>query len=188
MFYIGVDGEMSHNNVDEDAGLLQLGLAVRDKDGVMQSFSTVMKPSSPYRWDETAAGVHGFTQEQVDSWMVTTGDADVLLFEWLVSMGCRASKRSDNVAVGFSVGSFDMLFIKKFLPKTFTMFSRRFYDLNSLVYLLSSKTGESFAEVKTTIMSEAVEKIGYNDSHDAGWDAIMHVVFMELVGENLKLT
>jgi hypothetical protein len=188
MFYIGVDGEMSHNEVNDGGALLQLGVAVRDKDGVMQHFNTLMRPTEPYTWDEAAANVHGFTREQVDSWTVTTADADKLLFDWLANNGCRHSKRSDNVAVGFSVGSFDMLFIKKFLPQTATVFSRRFYDLNSLVYMLSVKTGEKFLTVKKNIMDETVERIGYDKAHDAGWDAIMHVVFMETVLEKISLT
>lgn len=187
MFYIGVDGEMSHNEINENAALLQLGLAVRDTEGKMQHFNTTMKPVEPYMWDEAAANVHGFTREQVNGWGITVADADMLLSDWLASVGCRVSKRSENVAVGFSVGSFDMLFVKKFLPQTFSFFSRRFYDLNALVYMLSIKTGESFLTVKRNVMEEVVEQIGYDNAHDAGWDAIMHVIFMETVLDKLNV-
>jgi hypothetical protein len=187
MFYIGVDGEMSHNNVEEDAALLQLGVAVKTPNGVMQSYNTIMRPEGEYRWDETAANVHGFSREEVDNWDVSTSDADNNIFEWLVSQGCKPSKRVDNVGVGFSVGSFDMLFVKKFLPKTFSVFSRRFLDLNALVHMLTIIERRQFMDVKKDIMEETVTKIGYNQAHDAGWDAIMHIVFMETVLEKIQL-
>lgn len=188
VFFIGVDGEMSHDDVSAGGALLQLGVAVRGVDGVMQHFDTVMRPGGEYAWDDVAASVHGFTREQVDSWDVSVGEADKMLYDWLVGVGCKPSKRSDNVAVGFSVGSFDMPFVKRFLPDTFSLFTRRFLDLNALVYMLAVKTGEEFLSVKTHVMDEVVERIGYNKAHDAGWDAIMSVVFMEVVEERLKVS
>ena len=187
MLFVGVDGEMSHNNVEEGGALIQLGVAVRSSDGDLLRFDTVMKPDFDYAWDDVAENVHGYSRAEVDSWDVCYGDADLALYDWLVSVGCRPSKRRDTVGVGFSVGSFDMVFVKKFLPKTFSLFSRRFLDLNSLVYLLSAKTGVSFTDVKQDVMSEVVERIGYDDAHDAGWDAVMHVVFWETIQSRLNV-
>lgn len=186
MLFVGVDGEMSHNDVDDGGALIQLGVSVR-VDGELSGFDTVMKPDFDYMWDETAASVHGYSKTQVDSWDVGYAEADITLHDWLLSVGCRPNKRVDTVGVGFSVGSFDMPFVRKFLPETFKLFSRRFLDLNSLIYLLSTKTGASFNNVKENIMGEVVERVGYDGSHDAGWDAKMHLLFWEIIQERLTV-
>lgn len=179
--FIGLDGEMTSSELANGGALIQLGLAVFDDEGALKSFSVDINPYFDGRfvdWNFTSAAVHGISKAQVESfnppWM-----ADSMIADWLISIGAKTNKRMNTVPVGFNVGAFDMPFVQDMLPKTFAYLSRRTVDLNALLFVLDGKVDGGmpvkFETWKKRAKDYAIEKIGYENQHDAGWDAIMHL-------------
>lgn len=183
--FIGLDGEMTSSELSDGGALIQLGLSVFVS-GEMKSISFGINPywdGDDVQWDEVAASVHGIPREEVHSF-----DPPVLvdlgLFTWLQdTVDAKVNKRNSNVPVGFNVGAFDMPFVKKLLPKTFSLFSRRTVDLNALCFALDGKVDNGmpvkFDTWKKRAKLYAIDKIGYENQHDAGWDAMMHLYSFE---------
>ena len=76
-----------------------------------------------------------------------------------------------------------MPFVQKLLPHTFSLFSRRTVDLNALCFALDGKVDNGMPVKVDTWKKRAklyaIEKIGYENQHDAGWDAMMHLYSFE---------
>ena len=183
--FIGLDGEMTSSDLASGGALIQLGLSAFI-DGKMQSISSGVNPycnSDVIDWNEGSAAVHGLTREEVHAFDPPEL-VDLKLSTWMQDVvGARVNKRSNNVPVGFNVGAFDMPFVQKFLPKTFSLFSRRTTDLNAICFLLDGRVQNGmpvkFDTWKKRAKLYAIEKIGYEDQHDAGWDAMMHLYSFE---------
>lgn len=47
----------------------------------------------------------------------------------------KLQKESSILPIGFNIGTFDMMFIKKYLPEFNKLFSYRAVDLNSIIYM-----------------------------------------------------
>lgn len=179
--FIGLDGEMTSSDLAGGGALIQLGLSAF-VDGEMKSISFGINPywdGDDIDWSEDAAAVHGITREEVYEFE-SPGLIDLALFSWMqATVGAKVSKRRDNIPVGFNVGAFDMPFVQKLLPHTFSLFSRRTVDLNALCFALDRKVENGmpvkFDTWKKRAKLYAIEKIGYENQHDAGWDAMMHL-------------
>ena len=186
MIYIGLDGEMSDKNIDDGAALIQIGFAIIDG-STIHTFSSTMNPIDMY-WTQSAFEVHKITREEVDR-APTCYEVDVLAYDWLVNRGLNPDKRIKNVPVGFNVSAFDIPFLRKYMPKTNTLFSRRTADLNAICFALDGKDGMGMEAWKKRAKKYALEQMEDtygNNAHNAGWDAIMHIKCFEFLSNTAK--
>jgi DNA polymerase III epsilon subunit-like protein len=178
--YIGVDGEMTSPDIYNGGKLIQIGLSLTFNN-TDYTFSEYINPQI-YSWDSKAAEVHGISIEKVSS-SKPAEEVDTMASKWLIEMGVDPKRRATAVPVGFNVGGFDMPFIKASLPKTYNLLSRRVLDLNALCFLFDNVKGLSFDQWKQMAKQYAIEQIGYEEQHDAGWDSLMHLKVFEFFRE-----
>ena len=117
---------------------------------------------------------------------------DQELFNWLKSdKFYREGKKYTLIPMGMNVGSFDMQFVRKWLPKTFALFGYRSIDLNSLIFLDSVRSETDFYTLKKAAKalgrSYALAKCPeeYRQAHNALYDAFSNVGVFTYVGEDL---
>ena len=183
--YIGLDGEMSGNDVDAGHKLIQIGMA-KYVDDEMVSVGTLLNPGI-MEWSEEAEAVHQFPREFIEK----NGEDPAMVDEKLADWANPTKQRRDFVMVGFNVGSFDRAFVKQSLPILFGRFSRRSVDLNSVIFTLSD-TNSQFERIKQAAKEYAFEQMegmfdGFkNRQHDAEYDAVMSLYCFEYLRNVIK--
>lgn len=176
--YIGLDGEMSGNDIDIGHKLIQIGMA-KYIDGEMQSIGTLLNPGI-MEWSAQAEEVHQFSRDHIEK----NGEDPAMVDQMLADWANPTKQRRDFVMVGFNVGSFDRAFVKQSLPILFNRFSRRSVDLNSVIFSMS-ETNSQFERIKGNAKEYAFEKMegmfdGFkNRQHDAEYDAVMSLYCFE---------
>jgi hypothetical protein len=175
--YIGLDGEMSSSELAEGGKLIQIGLSTEDG----YQISMNMNPGE-CQWSERAFEVHCITLESLQS-APLPDEVDSRVYDWLIAIGADTNRRGKTIPVGFNVGAFDMPFVRDSLPLSFSLFSRRTVDLNALCFALDYKE-EHGMPVKSETWKKrakeyAIDKIGTENQHDAGWDSLMHIYCFE---------
>ncbi len=184
--YIGIDGEMSGNDIDAGHKLIQIGLAKYNEDGGIDHIGYLLNPGEMV-WSMGAQEVHQFTQEDIKSYGIYPSIVDPMTARW----ANPGEQRRDFVMVGFNVGSFDRPFIKQTLPITYGKFSRRSVDLNSVIFSMSD-TNTQFERIKDKAKNYAFEKMEgmFNDfknrQHDAEYDAVMSLYCFEYLRTLIK--
>lgn len=178
--YVGLDGEMSGTEVTEGARLIQIGLALPNG----SSYVAYINPGEML-WDEESAAVHKIERTALPS-SENADQVDQNAFDFLVGQGADAKRRLNTIPVGWNVGAFDMPFVKESLPKTYSLFSRRTVDLNALCFALDGKDDWDFETWKKMSKQYAIERIGYENAHDAGWDARMSLLCFEYLSGTPK--
>jgi hypothetical protein len=171
--YIGLDGEMSSAELSLGGRLIQIGLALNTG----ATYGSMINPGEML-WDERAVAVPGFTRADIpaeENWERVDQEA----YDFLESQGVNVKRRNKNVPVGWNVGAFDMPYVRETLPKTYSLLSRRTVDLNVLCFLLDGKDNLNFDSWKKRSKQYAIEKIGYDNAHDAVWDAQMSLYCFE---------
>jgi len=170
---------MSSSELSEGGKLIQIGISTLD--GNNRSYT--MNPGE-CQWSEQAFAVHGITREKLST-SLSPEIVDVKLYEFLVELGADTKRRGKTIPVGFNVGAFDMPFVKDSLPKSYSLFSRKTVDLNALCFALDYSVDNGHvvnAETwKKRAKAYAVEKIGMENQHDAGWDSLMHIYCFEFL-------
>ncbi len=183
--YIGLDGEMSGNDIDAGHKLIQIGMA-KYIDGYMASIGTLLNPGV-MEWSQQAEEVHQFSREYIEQNGEDPAMVDPMLADW----ANPTKQRRDFVMVGFNVGSFDRAFVKQSLPILFGRFSRRSVDLNSVIFAMS-ETNSQFERIKASSKEYAFEKMhgmfeGFKDrQHDAEYDAVMSLYCFEYLVNVIK--
>jgi DNA polymerase III epsilon subunit-like protein len=183
--YIGIDGEMSGNDIDSGHKLIQIGMA-KYVDGRVFSTGTLLNPGTMV-WSEEAEAVHQFSQEHIEK----NGEDPAMVDQMLADWANPSRHVRDFVMVGFNVGSFDRPFIKQQLPITFSKFSRRSVDLNSVIFSMSDSNSD-FEQIKQASKDYAFEKMdgmfdGFkNRQHDAEYDAAMSLYCFEYLRNVIK--
>jgi DNA polymerase III epsilon subunit-like protein len=184
--YIGIDGEMSGNDIDAGHELIQIGLAKYDEYGDVEHIGYLLKQDEMV-WSMEAQEVHQFTQEDVRDYGIYPSIIDPIVAKW----ANPGTQRRDFVMVGFNVGSFDRPFIKRTLPLTYGKFSRRSVDLNSVIFSMSD-TNTKFERIKGKAKDYAIEKMDgmfnefKNRQHDAEYDAVMALYCFEYLRTLVK--
>lgn len=168
---IGVDIETSGTNLENGHRLIQIGFALHDGDG-MVGFSEYVLPEEMV-WSDEAEQVHKISRETLNADGKSSEIVDDLCYQWLISNGVNPDNKWENIATGFNVGTFDFPFIKHALPKTAELFAPRYAELNALCFALHGFENRDFKKWKKDAKKYAIECIGSNDAHDAGWDALM---------------
>lgn len=185
--YIGIDGEMSGTDLEEGHKLIQIGLAKYNEEGNVDHIGYLINPGE-MTWSMEAQEVHQFTQDDINLYGLKPSTVDPLAAEW----ANPKNQRRDFVMVGFNVGSFDRPFIKQTLPITYSKFSRRSVDLNSVIFSMSD-TNTMFEKIKARSKAYAFEKMegmfeGFKDrQHDAEYDAVMSLYCFEYLRTLLKV-
>lgn len=177
--YIGIDGEMSGNDIDAGAKLIQVGIAKYSGEEVI-SIGKLINPGN-MSWSEEAEAVHQFSKFFIEQNGEDPANIDSELADWI---NPATTGRRDFIMVGFNVGSFDRPFIKQTLPLLYGKFSRRSVDLNSVIFALAD-TASEFERIKNSSKEYAFQKMegmfdGFqNRQHDAEYDAVMSLYCFE---------
>ena len=166
--FLGLDIETTGLNIAKH-GLIQIG--------VYEPVSAALFVSDVLPWDGVehdpeAAKNHGITRERQER-ASTSFDVDVTLEHWLAM---KSIGHMDGHAVGFNVGSFDMPFVCKFLPKAAERLSYRTVDINAVAFSIADaydQPGFSVLKERAKRSAEAtLEMQGRKPQwHDAGYDA-----------------
>ncbi len=201
--FVSLDGEMTGSGSRDrkriafkEFQLIQIGLATMEM-GVRPD-ARVFKPEtlktfvSDIGYDEwnsqpQAMEVNKFTSERIKAGPVQEiVDRDVNA--WLDER-VGAGKR-DLHAVGWNVGSFDMPFVREYLPMLGDRFSYRSVDLNSILYSMAD-TDDEYKALKGKAKSGAeveLRKMGIEANfHDAGYDAANALIAFKLLREQIML-
>lgn len=178
--YVGLDGEMSSSELDQGGRLIQIGFALAGG----SAYSAMINPGE-MQWDAVAASVHKIERSSLPN-SENADEVDMNAYGFLISQGATPKRRNKTVPVGWNVGAFDMPFVRETLPMTYTLFSRRTVDLNALCFALDGKNDLNFESWKKRSKEYAIEKIGYENAHDAGWDAKMSLYCFEYLRDQLR--
>jgi hypothetical protein len=175
---IGLDGEMSDSELDKGAVLIQIGVC----DDYGNTFESLIGHDAGWYKTEQASAVHKIPDEDI----LAAERADVVdrrLYRWLEDRLTEARIRGDHavlrpfVPVGLNVGGFDMPFVRKFLPESSSLISRRSLDINALCFAFEDAQvtyhGErlTFSKWKEVAKDNAEELLGHSNWHDALYDA-----------------
>lgn len=158
--FLGLDIEATGSDLSRH-GLIQIGVFIAPD----RRFVSDVRPWDGVEHDPKAATIHGISRERQDA-APTSFAVDRDLSRWLA-----ANWAVHGHPVGFGVAGFDMPFVRKFLPETGRMLSYRTVDLAGVVYTLSEASESTAKELKADAKKYAVEKIGGERWHDAGFDA-----------------
>lgn len=193
--YVGLDGEMSGNEILTGSKLIQIGFAIGKphRSGVI-TFNQNINPGE-MEWQQRASEVHGITREQI----VTFDDpftADDKCYKFLVDNGADTKSRAKTIPIGFNVGAFDMPFVKQLLPKTSSLFSRQTVDLNAVCFALGESINwegkpagmKMMKMLSKAYADEIVSKIEGDDwhAHNAAYDAAQAYYCFEYLTELVK--
>jgi len=186
--YIGLDGEMSGNDITKGSALIQIGTAIKKGDEVESIYYTFNPLDPDMLWDDQAELVHKISKQEIENSPQDKYSVDSLLSEWLIINGINLTNRMENIVVGWNVAGFDLPFIKKYLPNTFSFLSYRTLDLNALCFALDGKDDKSAKLWKKESKDYAEQKCppvpGYSQ-HNAGWDAVMALNCLDYLKEGI---
>ena len=188
--FIGLDGEMSGNDIEGGSVLIQIGFSVISKSGYLRTKHWNLRPVNLKEmvWSKEAEGVHKITIEQVTSFPICY-EVDNEVYKWLTEAIGLSTGKSDNIPVGWNVSGFDMPYVKKYLPKTYALFSRRTADLNAICFALDGFDDRSASEWKIKSKKYALNLNPETDTygaHNAGWDAEMSILCFRYLQKVVK--
>lgn len=163
MIYAGLDIETTGLDHTQGHRLIQVAIAY----GVTNICVDVL-PVGNMAIDVEALAVNRFTLERIGL-ALRQEIVDNLILEQVACLGLRPG---DLTAVGWNVGSFDLPFVKKELPKTAALFSHRVIDLTGIAQLAAEHNRTDRETVKRAWHQRAAEIMGGEPNwHNAGWDA-----------------
>lgn len=189
--FIGLDGEMSDNDIDNGAALIQIGFAILKDDGLNATYSTInpiLVDDGQLHWSDEAAKVHNIPLEEVFNSPVSF-EVDRQMKDWLINKaGLDPKSRINNVPVGWNVAGFDMPYLKKYLPASYALFSRRTVDLNAICFALGGavKSAEWWKKAAKEYAEEMCPPTEGYGPHNAGWDAIMSIYCFEYLSSAVR--
>ena len=191
--FVGLDGEMTGAH-DEFAAkkfqLIQIGLATADmKEGIIDPKSLAIFTSDigydEYNFEDEAMGVNKFTPERIKAGPIPSA-VDKEASAWLdAHMG---NGKRDLHAVGWNVGSFDMPFVRRYLPVIAKRFSYRAVDLNSIVFGMTDNDGD-YKYLKGRAKDAAAKSLAIRFPepkwHDAGYDSAAALMAFKALREEI---
>jgi DNA polymerase III epsilon subunit-like protein len=178
---IGLDCETSGTDLSQNHALIETGLAFFNESNGLLVFSSLVSPSTSFSWSESSASIHNIALSDVIK-APSHDTVDNLCVNFLDSLPVTpAPEHPDFIAVGFNVASFDFPFFAKFLPKTFSLFSYRAIDINSLCFLLDGFPYNGsvlyFNDWKLLAKQQSLKFLQENSltgsEHRAGFDAAL---------------
>lgn len=176
MIFAGLDIETTGTDWDKNHRLIQIGIAFKGNQGKCVND---VQPIGDMLIDAEALAINHFTLARIGAAPLQT-DIDDSVAGWLSALGC---KHREITPVGWNVGGFDMVFIKKELPKTAAFFNYRVLDLTGLAILQELRAHISCKDTKAKFAAIAAEQLGRDDCHDALYDAEAALIAMQLFYE-----
>ncbi len=180
MLFLGLDLETTGLEPERHA-ICQLGLAF----GPLAVFRRDLRPWEGAEVQQEALRVNGFTPERLEKGQNPI-DAERDAVFWLreevdrrVSGGKGQTPESGNarvVAVGWNVGTFDLVFVKRYLPSLARKLHYHTIDLNAICYALGNH-----GKAKRRLKDETYDLLGVTNEHDAGFDAVAAVMMYKLL-------
>jgi len=184
--FLGLDGEMTGNKSPANYQLIQIGVFLPRNlySGSSPDLRTQLFVSDVgyETWNEMeeAMEVNGFTADRIRAGK-RPEDVDQDLVVWLEDWGIERKKA---VPIGWNVGSFDMPYVRYYLPESSKYFSYRTVDLNSVCFTLARASHFSWTALKSASKRHAEDVMGKGTMprrtgivgesvswHDAGYDA-----------------
>lgn len=157
MLFAGFDLETTGLDANINHRIIQIGVALEDGTG----FNHDICPIGDINISSEALKVNGFSLERIARGLSPSEVEDLLVPE--------LSKLGEITAVGWNVGSFDLAFIGRDLPRVKRCFSHRCVDLTGICIL---KGGNNWRTVKAEWQAKAEAALGeVGVWHDALWDA-----------------
>lgn len=152
--YIGLDIETS--GIDLDSSLLSIGVVDCDDLYDIEKMLYYEVLHKKLVCTPESFRVHKLDLKQMDTespFRLELHDIDNLIFRHFCNyygFNCRIAP------AGFNVGTFDMAFVKKYLPTTAKMIGYRSCDLNSVLFT-RIETDNKFSKKKKAFKKEATE-------------------------------
>lgn len=176
--FLGLDVETTGTDARRH-GLVQVG-AYSEEENLL--FVSDVNPGYVDA-DPEAMKIHGLSFERIQS-APSTREVDERLARWLKE---RCPNPARLHAVGFNVASFDLVFLRKFLPRSWSRLSYRTLDLNALLFALRL-SGQSLD--KQAVKCEAQRRVarrvpGAPRWHDAGYDAMAATFVLDILLERI---
>jgi hypothetical protein len=177
---IGLDIESSTDN-PQTGFILQIGIAHYNDDKIVTKEWLINYPTSFWdgvNWSGDSYRVHQISKEKLQDSGLNIQELDSNIYTYLKNL----NQEGIFIPVGFNVGSFDLLFIKKEMPKINSLLSHRTIELNSL-FLLHSRKGdyikEEWADIKNAVINDQISKLKENKLHSAGFDAKLALLILD---------
>jgi|SRR6266853_40786 len=172
MIYCGLDIETTGLDLNKDHRLIQLALVYGPATWVYD-----VLPIGVMTIDPRAMEVNKFTLSRIEGG-VPNDELDHDLSKYLLN----EFKPESLTAVGWNIGSFDLPFLKKELPKTSTLFSHRVVDLSGICILAAERKSLNWRNLKEVWHKAAEEAMNEKAQwHDALWDARAALKVWELL-------
>ena len=168
----GLDLETSGSS-HETSAPIQLGLYAPDG-AVFRSDIGGWHWDYRHVWSEEAFGIHNITKERLS---IAPDRYEVQRMAMRFVEEHSAAWRGERLPVGWNVASFDMPFIRDYLPALSNVMSYRSVDLNAVVYATAEAHGLSSKELKIaskTFAEETLKELWPEEGpawHDAAYDA-----------------
>ena len=183
---VGLDGEMTGGTKTLDFykefQLCQIGLALGfNKEDVYTS--DIGFAPDDYKWTQEALDVNKFTHERIQSGPPTF-PVDAELVAWLRARGI-VEDGTKLIAVGYNVASWDLPFVRYYLPRFGKFLSYRTVDLNAVLFTAERITGLSYNSIKDHAKQYAKKVLAKTGAypvampHDAGYDAAASLAAFE---------
>lgn len=138
-------------------------------------------------WDLRAFEVHHITQEQLLSAPgLGEVNSEAVAFIEANSKAWHGNRK----VVGWNVASFDMPFVRRYLPRVSNALSYQSADLNAICFAITEAHGGSYKGLKRRSKEYAAEQLRdqfpETQWHDAGYDAAAAVHIWEYLKERVK--
>lgn len=166
-FYLGLDCEMTGTNMDAGHELCQVGAATESGEVFVSEIHCNL-----INVDTDSMAVHGIDPGWLKEGAPRASVVDDRLAYFIQqSMG----NRHKAVPVGWGVSYFDMPWVRKYLPRTAAMLSRRSVELGSVCYTVGVTFGLSPDVLKRRAKRYAEDELTTHQGparwHNAGFDA-----------------
>ena len=171
-----------------DHAIIELGLAVKVGEE-FHTFGTLVRPEHNLMVDTRAMAINGVDLNEVFAEDTPpTYAAERRALSWLHDIFDGPSDDRIIIPVGFNVGSFDIGFLKEFMPVLAGAFSYRCLELNS-AFLTASECDTELAWSRKRFMAEQLNRIRGMFSlpdrtpHRAESDALDALLMQQLIAE-----
>lgn len=176
----GIDIETTNSNHDT-GGILSIGIYIPLQNEEEIEFYGTVTPPKDAEWVYEACMVNGYSPEHIGEyanyyWL------DYYVCKWLKEAALITPQRR-LLPVGWNVGSFDMQYIRRYLPNLHKRCNYNVIDLNTIVSYLVLCGWDP--DVKRLVKEEADSLLGNADRHNALYDAKVALMELELLKQRI---
>lgn len=179
--FVGLDGEMT-NSLEKMGELCQIGVAA-NSDNHMELFVSDIRCHQPWAFNDEAMAVHG-----IDRGWLTEGAPMRDVVDGRLAYFIRQVLGNVKYAipVGWGVSYFDMPFVRRYLPHTMSVLSNRSVELGAVTYSIGATFGMSPDTLRRKSKQYAKNRMGFDKTHNAGYDAQTALLAWEYLMKVMK--